>query len=163
MPDFNSPEEMIDAIGAKLAAATHELGPAYAEVAKLIADDARKRIGEYHSAVGPFPGWASLAESTMDERERLGYSRDEPLHRRGDLRDAIMELPSEESAIVAVPSKMVATENGRRQVDIAIIAEAQEHGTATIPPRPFLGPALWQNRREATAIVNEAIAKKLEE
>jgi len=162
MPDFSSADALVDGIRARMIAATRSLGPEYAEISKMVGDDARGRLGSYHEQEGPFPGWAPLEKSTMDERERLGFTRNEPELRTGALHDAIRELPTSEAAIVAVPDEMVTMGNDK-PVNIAIVAEAQEHGDEHLPPRPFMGPALWAKREEAIGLINVAIARKLEE
>jgi phage gpG-like protein len=95
-------------------------------VAKHIEATAKEEIGTYQSAIGAFPAWAPLTESTKDDRVRQGFSEDEPLLRTGDLRDSIShEVRGHEAAIGSTS-------------DIAVY---QELGTGRIPPRPFLGPA----------------------
>lgn len=110
--------------------------------AKIVQEDAKGRIGEYQSDVGPFPAWAPLAESTEQQKEALGYERGKPLLREGDLRESIVTEHNAMEAIIG--SKME-------------IARFQEFGTADaahpIPPRPFLGPAAFQNQGKITATV----------
>jgi len=102
------------------------------EGAKLIADDAKAKIGEYQDGVGPFTAWANLADSTVNDRLSKGFSPDEPLLRTGELRDSI-EVVSNGSEAGAVSADLVAL--------------YQEQGTATIPPRPFLGSAGYQSKK----------------
>ncbi|MGI4776957.1 MAG: phage virion morphogenesis protein [Janthinobacterium lividum] len=94
--------------------------------ARAIQKDAKERIGSYQDAEGPFPAWVNLAESTVDDRLRKGFTPDDPLLRTGALRKSIeTHIEGNEASI------------GSRS-DIALY---QEQGTSTIPPRPFLGPA----------------------
>jgi phage gpG-like protein len=94
--------------------------------ARAIQKDAQARIGSYQDAEGPFPAWANLAEATVDDRLRKGFTPDDPLLRTGDMRKSIeTHVEGNEASI------------GSRSP----IALYQEQGTSTIPPRPFLGPA----------------------
>ena len=81
-----------------------------------------------------------LAPSTQAERVRLGYTPNDPLVRRGDLRDSI------ESAAVG-PVAVAGTNNP--------IAEYQEFGTSTIPPRPAFAMGLQETTFEAVEIAHE--------
>lgn len=108
---------------------------------KLIERDAKKKIGHYQGEVGPFQDWAELAESTQEDRERKGYSPDEPLLRTGDLRDSIQ---SEVKGLEGVAGST------------SDIAPYQEYGTAKIPPRPFIGPAAFQNKEKIQALIGLA-------
>ena len=49
----------------------------------------KQKIGEYQQAAGPFEAWASLAESTKEQRVAQGYSEDDPGLRSGQMRDSI--------------------------------------------------------------------------
>lgn len=111
--------------------------------AKLVQKAAKHKIGEYQDAVGPFPEWEELADSTEMQKARAGYPVDSPLLRTGEMRDSISYHASPAGFEVGSPSE---------------IAVYQEFGTATIPPRPFLGPALFEN---APAVV-EALGKSIE-
>lgn len=95
-------------------------------IVKEIEETAKEEIGVYQPAYGPFDAWAPLAESTKADRIRQGYSEDEPLFRSGELKDSI------ESEIVGLAA-IVGTKSE--------IGLWQEVGTASIPPRPFIGPA----------------------
>lgn len=108
---------------------------------KLIERDAKKKIGHYQGEVGPFQDWAELAESTKEDRLRKGFSENEPLLRTGELRDSIQNEVKGLEGIVGSKSP---------------IAPYQEYGTAKIPPRPFIGPAAFQNKKKIQAIVGFA-------
>lgn len=79
--------------------------------------------------------WPDLAERTIAEKQRLGYtgqiSETDPLLRTGKLRDSIK---AEAAATGAGVEGVVASED--------VVALYQEMGTARIPPRPFLAPAM---------------------
>jgi phage gpG-like protein len=107
---------------------THHLTEKSAE---LIKADAQKRIGEYQDYTGPFIGWAPLAESTVADRIAKGFTPDDPLLRTGDLRDSIEVSARGAEAVIGSRSE---------------IALWQEVGTDKIPPRPFLGPAIYDSK-----------------
>ena len=93
---------------------------------------AKEKIGHYQQSVeGPgisFPAWSPLAAATIAEKMRLGYAPpDNPLLRRGDLRDSI--------------SHQVIRNTLRLGSDDPIAAY-QSFGTSSIPPRPVFGPAM---------------------
>jgi hypothetical protein len=101
------------------------------EGGKAIQADAKARIGSYQDGVGPFPAWANLAEATVDDRLRKGFTPDDPLLRTGGLRDSIKVAVTGSEAAIGSES---------------MIALYQEQGTAKIPPRPFLGPAGFNSK-----------------
>ena len=116
------------------------------QAASLIQRDAQAQIGFYQGAVGPFQDWAPLADSTEDEKLRLGYEPDAPLLREGDLRNSIEREIDGEEAIVGSKSDS---------------AGYQEFGTSTIPPRPFIGPAAFRNKEKVQAILGAALVAGL--
>ena len=105
--------------------------------AVIIETEAKAEIGHYQEAVGPFAAWAELADSTKADRVQRGFSENEPLLRTGALRDSIQHRSDNSDAMIGSDSP---------------IAEYQELGTATIPPRSFLGGAAARKSEEA---VNE--------
>lgn len=134
-----------------------------AEIGKVIQEDAKGRIGSYHAKVGPFPMWDELADATKADREAQGYSDDEPLLREGDLRDAIERLSTNWKTLVGVrggtPSKDGRTTLG----NIAMWQEfgASRKGIAWIPPRPFMGPALYATMDHTIPIAAAAVMARL--
>lgn len=114
--------------------------------AKAIEETAKAEIGKYQSDVGPFPGWPELAESTQAERERLGYTPNDPLLRRGDLRDSIERQVGNLEAVIGSKSE---------------IAAYQEFGTDRIPARPFIGPAAFRNKDKIAKAVGAAVVSGL--
>lgn len=111
----------------------------------LIQRDAKKQIGHLQPQVGTFNAWDELADTTKDEKERLGYkfnSDYNPLLRTGYLRDSIeyeIDMPKLEAVIGS-------------KYDVAAF---QEFGTRTIPPRPFIGPAMFKNMDKIAQIFGE--------
>ncbi|MBW9334594.1 hypothetical protein FEE59_13850 [Herbaspirillum sp. RU 5E] len=111
----------------KLAAAQ----PAVDEhVTKSMAEEVRATaagmIGIYQDAVGPYPKWEELADSTEKEKQRLGYPLEAPLYRTGEMKKSIQASSDRNKAAVgSSDQKMV----------------YHELGTLHIPPRPVFGPA----------------------
>lgn len=112
-----------------------------AEVAKQIEQTAKDEIGFYQPAVGPFPAWADLAESTEQDKARNGYPLNAPLERTGAMRDSIQSESEGFEAIV-----------GSKEETLAY----HEFGTVKMPPRPVLGPAVVLNELKIKRIIGRA-------
>lgn len=112
--------------------------------AVMVEQTAKREIGTYQDAVGPFSAWPSLAESTQDERARLGYTQDDPLLRTGDMRDTIEHETEQFRAVIGSKDD---------------IAAYQEFGTDRIPPRPFMGPAVIHNQKRILQVLGLAVAR----
>ena len=106
------------------------------EAGQLFEATAKDMIGE------EIPRWADLAESTVEEKQRLGFvgrvSATDPLLRTGELRSSIH-----------------ASVEGNRVVlgSTDPVAEYQEWGTSRMPPRPFIGPTVHNQEREAADLI----------
>jgi phage gpG-like protein len=116
------------------------------EVAHGIEKAAKEEIGHYQPAVGPFPAWAELADSTKADRMRQGFSENDPLLRTGELRDSISSEVVGLEAVVGSDSDVMVW---------------QELGTKTIPPRPVLGPAAISNEDRIKEILGRVAARGL--
>lgn len=112
------------------------------QATKIVRDDAQARIGTYQGAAGPFNAWQPLANSTIADRINKGFTPNDPLLRSGELRDSITSQVHGDKAIVGSAS------------DIALY---QEVGTATIPPRPFLGPAAFASKAKIGAVAANTV------
>jgi HK97 gp10 family phage protein len=110
------------------------------EGARLIEREAKDLIGQ------EYPGWEPLAESTVEEKRRLGYtgrdSATDPLYRTGELRASIQHRVDETSAQIGTDDP---------------IAEYQEHGTTKMPPRPFMAPAAHRKGEAAANAIGKAV------
>ena len=116
------------------------------QAALLIEKDAKAQIGRYQPAVGPFPAWAPLADSTVSDRVHKGYAPDEPELRSGELRDSIThEVAGTEACVGSTSDVMV----------------YQELGTSKIPPRPILGPAAFRNEEAIRRIIGEHVVSAI--
>lgn len=116
------------------------------EAAKIIQDEAKAIIGHYQTAYEPFGAWPELAESTKEQRVKLGFTENDPLLRTGKLRDSIERLASHDMAVVGSAE------------DEAVY---QELGTTRIPPRSFLGIAAMKKGEEVANLIGEGIVGAL--
>jgi len=103
---------------------------------------AKAEIGTYQPAVGPYPEWAELAESTQAERERLGFTPNDPLLRTGGLRDSIGRTVGTDQAVIGSTSETMVF---------------HEVGTERMPPRPVLAPALIASEEEVKRALGSAL------
>lgn len=112
---------------------------------EVVKEHAQAQLGHYLDHGGPYPGepWAPLAESTLARK-----AHDTPLVETGELHDSIEVTASHKHAEIGVKSRI-----GARGIDIGDIAVWQEYGTARIPPRPFMGPALHENQKEIVEMI----------
>lgn len=109
------------------------------ELASIILQrEAKDEFGRYQDGIGPFPEWAELAESTKEERVRLGFTENDPLLRSGELRDSIEREATKMEAIVGSTSD---------------IMPYHEFGTAKMPPRPVLGITLYRKAEEIGRLI----------
>ncbi|MFZ0270998.1 MAG: hypothetical protein WAL34_04025 [Acidobacteriaceae bacterium] len=132
---------------AELALAQHEADHQSLERAtKLLQKKVKEKYGEYQPEAGPFVAWAELAESTKQDRERQGYPEDEPLLRKGDVRNSIERLVKDGEGFVGSNSQ---------------IAEWEELGTKNMPPRSTMGSAAVENAEKIAKIVGEGTVMAL--
>jgi len=90
-------------------------------------------------------GWPPLAESTKAERQRLGFTPDDPLFRSGGLRDAVGHKVEGDIAFIGIePGKTVRGPDGK-EVDAAMVMEVQEYGRGHVPPRPVFGTVVAED------------------
>lgn len=113
-----------------------------------VARDAEALIGQELDV------WPPLADSTVAEKERLGYtgqvSDTDPLLRTGELRGSI-EADAEGTATGV---EGVIGSNSQ-------VALWQEMGTAKIPPRPFLATAMARSEGKAVEQFGELAVELL--
>jgi phage gpG-like protein len=126
MKEFNSPGAFARHL-VRLAAIAPEVDHHITEKsAEEIQKTAAGMIGQYQEGVGPFPKWEELADSTEQEKARLGYSLDAPLLRDGTLKASIKQTTVGSEAVIGSSNPLMVY---------------HELGTEHIPPRPALGPA----------------------
>ncbi|CAJ0698840.1 hypothetical protein [Ralstonia holmesii] len=121
----------------------HALDLGAAEIQKT----AQGMIGDYQSAVGPYPAWEELAESTQAERARLGFSENDPGYRSGEMQASITRasiLRIVDGATTAIGSP-----------DPHLLWFDQ--GTPTQPPRPVFGPAAIHSRERVQSLIGRTV------
>lgn len=119
-----------------LEAGMEELGEEVVRIAKA-------KFGHYQRAVYKFPRWAPLSSVTRESRVAQGFSEDEPLLRTGATRDSIgYRVDGDDLVVGSSEPTMV----------------YHEVGTKTEPPRPVLGPALYEARNDIREILGRATA-----
>lgn len=119
--------------------------------ARLIERTAKNLVGQDNvPAAGPFPAWDPLAQSTIDEKARLGYSGQvsatDPLLRTGHLCASIEHVAGDTEAFIG------------SNLDEAVW---QEVGTSHVPPRSYLGHAAAEKAPEVAAILGEFVVAAL--
>lgn len=119
-------------IVAEVAAAHHALERS----AVLVEKTAKGKLGTYQ------PGWANLAQSTLDDKANKGYPTPSPLLRDAAMRESIEHQVSGLEAQVGSNSQ---------------IAVWQELGTSKMPPRSFLALSASEKAHEIVDIVGEAV------
>ncbi|WP_215755097.1 hypothetical protein [Acetobacter sp. P5B1] len=122
---------------------------------ELIKRETQKQLGQYLD--GPEPGLptAPLADSTIDDRIRKGFTPDEPGLRTGDMRDSYGVRVSEgalrtEASIGSDDIKAVVFELGRMEQ-----ANYQ-------PPRPELSVAAFRNEHKVAAGIGRMVVRAIE-
>lgn len=115
-------------------------------VAQHVEKKAKAEFGRYQDEVGPFPEWAQLADATQDERERLGFTPNDPLLRTGELKDSIGHKVEALEAVIGSTSE---------------IMPFHEFGTAKMPPRPVLGPAAFTSKKKIESVLGAALVTGL--
>lgn len=147
MKEFHSVLQFVEHLAVAEAAMHHALHAGLDKAAAVIERDAKAQFGEYQAEVPPYNAWPELAEATKVDRLAHGYSENDPLLRRGDLRASITrEVQGLEAQVGSSDDVMV----------------YQELGTATIPPRPVLGPAAVKSHEQIGHILSETVVKTME-
>lgn len=104
----------------------------------LVENTARAEIGELQPAVGPFPAWAPLAESTVEAK-----GHDRPLIDTGEMLASFqheVDKQALEAIAGATDEKMI----------------YHEFGTAKMPPRPVWGPAAYRCEAAISKLIGAA-------
>ncbi|WP_088187545.1 hypothetical protein [Desulfosporosinus sp. FKA] len=118
---------------------------------------AQEKFGEYQPAVGPYPAWNQLADSTIEQKAQAGGGED-PLigHYPNSSGNKLYPTNLRQSLTIKIHESALAAEVGTNNP----IGKWQEFGTADgerIPPRPFLRPALYENEDYIKKALKEAL------
>ena len=130
MPTFNS---LADFFAALPGAIDRGLQKAAGDIAIDVQIRAQDKLGEYQ------PGWAPLAESTVQERTSLGYSPNDPLFRSGALRGSIQKTVDHDGGNYTV---VVGSNAPQARIQELGGVNSGMPWRGPIPPRPYLAPAL---------------------
>ncbi len=143
--EFESLGDFALHLGTLEAGMRHRLRKGLERALVIVESDAKGQIGHYQAEAGRFPAWAPLAPSTEAEKARIGAPADAPLLRTGGMRDSFShELESDTEGVVG-------------STDPTLIYH--EFGTSKMPPRPVLGPAVFNNRDRIEKILGHAIVE----
>lgn len=147
MPEFDSFADFSRHIMSVAKAIPKETLKAVEKIGRNVESDAKEKIGYYQEASGPFEAWQPLADGTLKHHSQFGVG-DSPLIISGELYASIQKSveQSNKTTTLTVGSDM----------DIGFW---QEIGTKTIPPRPFIGPAMYENEASSQKILGEAVEK----
>lgn len=137
---FGSFAELAIRLG-EIALTKHHMEHAALEkAARAVEKRAKEKIGEYQEQIGPFIAWPELAESTKEERLKLGYTENDPGLRSGEMRDSIEhQVHAPEAHVGSNDDKLVWF----------------ELGTSKQPPRSVIGGAAVEKSDEIMKIVGE--------
>lgn len=134
----------LSVMAAEVVVAEHE---GLERAARIIEAEAEAEIGHYQEQAGEFEAWQELAESTKDERVKLGFTENDPLLRDGSkIKDTIEYTVGDKEAEVGTNSQE---------------AEWAELGTSKMPPRSFLGGAAVRKGPEAARAIGMDVVTAL--
>jgi hypothetical protein len=114
--------------------------------ARIIKAEAKHEIGRYQGRAGPFAAWAPLAEATVADRTKKGFTPNDPLHRTGSLRQSI------EHKVVGNTAHIGSDD---------VRARLLEMGDNRVPPRSYLGGAAVRKGEEAALAVAAVVLAPL--
>lgn len=114
---------------------------------RLVETEAKREIGTYQGAAGPFGAWPELAERTKADRSAQGYSENEPGLRSGEMRDSITHtVHSHHEGEIGSNSKELLW---------------FELGTNSQPPRSVLGIAAVHEEKKVVDILGPGTVRTL--
>ena len=121
------------------------------KASEMLVHEIRDEIGHYQGPVHGLPGWAELSERTQEERVKVGFTPDDPLHRTGGLAASYEYEVHEDHSTVGSPDP---------------VAGWQENGTPDakfpIPPRPVVGGSLFRRADDIVKAMTMPTIKVLE-
>lgn len=150
MPMLGNFDELALALGLVEARLPEEIHRSLSEIGEVVEAIAKGKIGTYQPFESSPKGqgfweWMPLTEDTMADRVAQGYPANEPLKRSGELQDRIEhEVEGHEMLTVGSDDP---------------IALYQELGTASIPPRPFIGPSMAESMDRNLETIADGIGR----
>jgi hypothetical protein len=137
--------EHLAVIGAEVVHAEHH---ALQRGAEIIEKEAKASVGTYQPQSGPFAEWDELAQSTQDERAKLGFPENEPELRTGEMAASIEHTIIEDGREAEIGSD-------------SQVLEWQELGTARMPPRSILGGAAARKADDVANVIGSEVVTAL--
>ena len=128
---------------ARIAHSTHK---ALEQAAKVVEHEAKKSIGHYQLAAGPFGPWPELKQATKDDRLRKNFTENDPGLRTGAMMRSINHLVGNKEAVVG--------SNDQHLVWF-------ELGTNKQFPRSVLGGAAFRKQHKVASILGSSVAQGL--
>jgi hypothetical protein len=116
------------------------------KAARVVEREAKHEIGHYQDAVGPFQAWPELADTTKDDRVRLGYSENDPGLRSGEMGAGIGHTVEGDEAVV-----------GSKDDEMVYFELGGEHQ----PARSVLAGAAMRKAEEVLEILGGAVEMAL--
>src|SRR5476649_404369 len=146
MPEFSSFAQLANELARVARSVPKATEKALEKIGKHVEMVAKDKIGEYQDASGEFSAWEQLTEATQADRVQKGYPANDPLIRSGELYGSTSHsvTRSGQEQTLSVGSDL----------DLGLW---QELGTDKIPPRPFIGPAMFENEKLGQDILGAAI------
>jgi len=145
MKEFGSLAAFADHLAALQAGVTAQLEKGLDRAAKRVQKTAQEEIGHYQEAAGPFQKWEELTRGTQDDRERKGYTRNDPGLRSGAMRQSIeRQRQGLQAAVGSNDDHLVWFEMG-----------------AKAEPRSVLGLAAHRESEAVGQIIRDAVAHGL--
>lgn len=110
-------------------------------IGRRLEAEMHNKFGEYQTASGPFGEWAPLTAATENRKAALGQPADSPLVATGEMKNSTgYDVGLLELVVGVRDPKMV----------------WHEFGTERIPPRPVVGPAVYENLDTIQRLVGAA-------
>lgn len=149
MQELPSISAFVTLFGKNVASLEEQMLGVMEVIGKRMEDDAKGRLGHYLHSNGP--EWRELSEYTMMSREARGFTPNEPLTVTRAMHDSITHEATPWSAVMGIKASEMA-DDGK---ELGMIAFWHEFGTAREPPRPFLGPALYNQMDFAFRLIGK--------
>jgi hypothetical protein len=144
MKEFKNIESFVEHLAVIEIAEVSAAEKALEKCALVVEKRAKEKVGEYQEEIGPFAAWAELADSTKADRERKGFTENDPGLRTGAMRDSIEHTTS--------PADLQ-TQIGSNDDKLVFF----ELGTSKQPPRSVLGGAMAEKLPEIKQIIGAAV------
>lgn len=127
------------------------------QIGDMVQDRAEAKFGTYQDGIIDYEEWEPLADSTQKNRERMGTTKDDPLHRPGikptDARRGSEHIKDTLSNVVRGNEVHIGSDNE--------VMPHHEYGTVHMVPRPVLGPALEESVPQILTLIGSTYSAAL--